>query len=281
MLCRTNRKLLLLTLVILFGSCTSRISDSQLHTEITSRLNKNDSFQSVIVNVKDGIVTLTGSVKTDPNKSAAASIAKIEGVKEVKNNIAVIPPTPEPTPASTEAPDVSSGSSYEDEAYDQARKYSDKMVSECHGSYFFGTINQNYRDIYECKYAPEITIDGKIVQPRQLSEADRLNGVQAAGIEWDGSANFRLRVCRYHEIYNNPNVTSSLIWTDWRDEPKGFGLNLRRVNGEWSQNQGQTLTFKGKLDGRVFNFPVSCSDVDKINNKKTTVDKINKNAANK
>lgn len=51
------------------------------------------------VAVKDGVATLTGEVATEADKTKAAELAKVEGIKEVKNDLKVKPaPTPMATP---------------------------------------------------------------------------------------------------------------------------------------------------------------------------------------
>lgn len=91
-----NTLLLFVTVVamsILMYSC--KPSDADVKTAVETALKTNPDLQSVVVDVKDGIATLTGEVKTDAAKSAVDSLLKdIKGLSSITNNLTVTPPAP-------------------------------------------------------------------------------------------------------------------------------------------------------------------------------------------
>ena len=235
---------------LILSSCSTAIPDWKLQDDVASRLNNSSGMRSVAVIVKDGVATLTGTVSNVSDKSVAESLAKIDGVKEVRNNILIVIPTPEPTPDSyvgsseteTESP------SYETEALDEARKFSDKVVVQCGNSYYFGS---NLRSLYECKDPVQIEIKGKSLEPLALSQADRLNGVDPYPVEWDGSATFTLKTCRRNLSRNS--------WTQWYDYGEHFELHLKKAKGVWKREQPNE-----KAQAPYFMVSVSCSDIKKL-----------------
>lgn len=80
--------LLVLTLFAAFAAaaCGGK-SDADVQKEVTSRVNR----PGVTANVKDGVVTLSGTVTTQEESKAAENAAKGEGVKSVTNNIQIKP----------------------------------------------------------------------------------------------------------------------------------------------------------------------------------------------
>ncbi len=106
--------LLALTLGILAGcSKPPARTDAQITTDVQARLYGDSVVQSRQINVRaaNGVVTLSGPVTTEDERSAAASdAASVEGVKTVVNNLqvqqaqmsppaAVVPPPQEAKPA--------------------------------------------------------------------------------------------------------------------------------------------------------------------------------------
>src|SRR6476661_5231082 len=82
---------LLLALVVVTG-CTKfgARSDSQVASDVQSKLNSDSNIQNkqIAVAADKGVVTLSGTVASDLERSAAANDAgQIEGVKTVINNL--------------------------------------------------------------------------------------------------------------------------------------------------------------------------------------------------
>ena len=85
----------LIALTVLLGGCSSQeIDDSTVTAKVKGKL-ATDSQTSAIkigVDTKNGVVTLTGTVPTDTEKSKAEVLARnTEGVKNVQNEIVVNP----------------------------------------------------------------------------------------------------------------------------------------------------------------------------------------------
>ena len=65
------------------------------------------------------------------------------------------------------------------------------------------------------------------VQPRDVSDADKLNGLTYRGYVELKSAPMR--------VFNDPNSFSSKQWSPWRQsEPAGSSFGIRKVNGQWA-----------------------------------------------
>ncbi|MFX1706039.1 BON domain-containing protein [Chitinophaga sp. CC14] len=80
-------------------SCKSKPKDADIQAAVTTAL---QSSPGVSADVKDGVVTLSGSVASQADKDAAEAAVKLnQGVKSVVNNVTVAPPPP-PAPAPVE-----------------------------------------------------------------------------------------------------------------------------------------------------------------------------------
>lgn len=78
-------------------SCKSKVKDADIKTSVENTLKANPDYSGVMVDVKDGVATLSGTVNDETIRTGAATSAKnVEGVKSVTNNIAVAPPPPPP-----------------------------------------------------------------------------------------------------------------------------------------------------------------------------------------
>jgi len=73
--------------------CKSKVKDADIKTAAEAALATNPDFKGIIVDVKDGVATISGEVK-DASAQAAAqtSVAAVKGVKSVQNNVTVAPP---------------------------------------------------------------------------------------------------------------------------------------------------------------------------------------------
>lgn len=93
------KKLSILMIIALFAAfltaCGGK-SDADIQREVTDKVK---SYPGVTVTVKEGVVTLGGMVTDQSMVKGAESAARVEGVKDVKNNIQWKPaPTPVATP---------------------------------------------------------------------------------------------------------------------------------------------------------------------------------------
>lgn len=92
-----SRLLLLFGAVALISSttpgCKSKEKDADVKASVEAALQANPQTAGLMVDVKDGIATVTGQVQ-DPAAQAAVqtTVAGVKGVKSVQNNVSVAPP---------------------------------------------------------------------------------------------------------------------------------------------------------------------------------------------
>jgi len=90
-------RLLLICVVVLLASCKQGPSDKDIENDLTSTIRS--AAPGVVMTVKDGVVTLSGTCPDESCKHTSETSAKeTKGVKEVVNNITIsAPPAPAPT----------------------------------------------------------------------------------------------------------------------------------------------------------------------------------------
>ncbi|MGC3946175.1 MAG: BON domain-containing protein [Chryseolinea sp.] len=82
-------------------------NDEKISAAVTEALKTNPELSVISSNVKDGVVTLSGEVETDEQKSSAESVvASVKGVKSVTNSITVKPKGPSPEELKKQADDA-------------------------------------------------------------------------------------------------------------------------------------------------------------------------------
>ena len=95
------KKLSILMIISLFAAfliaCGGK-SDADVQKEVQGRVKTPGVTVST---VKDGVVTLSGTVTTQAERDAALAAAKGEGVKEVKDSIQIRPPATPAMPIAT------------------------------------------------------------------------------------------------------------------------------------------------------------------------------------
>jgi hyperosmotically inducible periplasmic protein len=83
---------------ISFVSCKPK--DADIKAKIEAVLKADPTMASTVVDVKDGVATISGQCKDDACKAGCEkAVAGIKGVKSVVNNCTIAPPPP-PPPAS-------------------------------------------------------------------------------------------------------------------------------------------------------------------------------------
>lgn len=91
-----------LAVVLLLGACGGK-SDAELQTAAEKALKDDTTTSDVTVVVKDGEATISGEVSDDAAKAKAETLAKVEGVKSVKNDVTVKAPPPPPMASGDDA----------------------------------------------------------------------------------------------------------------------------------------------------------------------------------
>ena len=97
----------LVAFTLLFAGCTKPITDAQLATDVQAALKRDAAIaqQTVQVAANQGVVTLTGNVSDDTASTVAAQdAARVKGVKEVVDQLAVSGIQVAPTVTSPAAP---------------------------------------------------------------------------------------------------------------------------------------------------------------------------------
>jgi hypothetical protein len=93
---------LLAGILALGAACTKAPDDSRLTAQIQSKLSQDSGLQGkpITVQTSAGVVTLSGTVENDAERTAAARYAsEVQGVKQVVNNLEITPATATATPA--------------------------------------------------------------------------------------------------------------------------------------------------------------------------------------
>lgn len=227
---KTLRQLMVAATLFLLLSCNSTIPDSQLQKIINDRLVSTPRMSSVAVNVQNSVATLTGSVASENDKILAVTLSKVDGIKSINNTIIVVIPTPEPTPEiAFESEEISEPSLY-DEALAEVEKFVTDHTRQC-GELFYIQSNDA---LYACKRPFDFELDGKEFFPKELSEAEKLNGVDPLPIEWIGQFDIKMNLCRTSFLAS----TQVDNWTPWKDSETHKPKTITKVKGKWTiENQ--------------------------------------------
>jgi len=101
-------RMLALPAFILFVSlaaCNSKPKDADVKTAVDKSIAAVPYLSGINADVKDGVVTLSGQVTSDAEKSGAeAAVKGVNGVKSVVNNITVAPPPAAPVEITADDP---------------------------------------------------------------------------------------------------------------------------------------------------------------------------------
>ena len=96
---------LLAGILALGAACTKAPDDSQLTGQIQSKLSQDSGLQgkAITVQTSGGVVTLSGTVENDAERTAAARYAsEVQGIKQVVNNLQITPATAAAAPVPDE-----------------------------------------------------------------------------------------------------------------------------------------------------------------------------------
>jgi hypothetical protein len=91
-----------LAFALVGAGCGKAPDDSKATSEIQSRMSQDSglSGKSITVQTEGGVVTLSGNVENDAQRTAAARYASsVSGIKQVVNNLQIVPPEAKPAPA--------------------------------------------------------------------------------------------------------------------------------------------------------------------------------------
>jgi osmotically-inducible protein OsmY len=101
-LLNTNLRFLLMILALAgftLISCKGKQTDAEIQASINEKIAQNDEMKGLTASVNNGVVSLSGECPTDEcRKECADEVKKINGVKDVQNNISVASVAAPPAP---------------------------------------------------------------------------------------------------------------------------------------------------------------------------------------
>jgi hypothetical protein len=122
--------------------------------------------------------------------------------------------------------------------YSEAQKLAEtfwkKNLAKCGDSYYWEMEQFNLgiqQVLYECKGEPSIFAEGEEFQPRLLTEAEKLNGVDPLPEEWKGNATVSFTACRYVWKYKE-QPPKNTPWREWKDNVS-HKMKLWKSKGKW------------------------------------------------
>jgi len=117
------------------------------------------------------------------------------------------------------------------EAVERAKEFWDPRIIKCNGNYYFrsSTPGLGSTFVFECRRLTKFSVNGTTHYPRQLSEADQLNGVDPLPIEWEGGIKIEFETCRQSES-GNGRVPG---WGQWYDKKSIDNQWIKKVKGTW------------------------------------------------
>ena len=106
---KLSRLLLLFGTVALISStipgCKSKVNDADVKTAVETALQANPETAGLMVDVKDGVATVSGEAKDEAAKAKATELATaVKGVKSVENNVSIAAPPPPPVEITADDP---------------------------------------------------------------------------------------------------------------------------------------------------------------------------------
>lgn len=106
---KLSRLLLLFGAVALISSttpgCKSKLKDADVKTAVETALRANPETAGLMVDVKDGVATVSGEAKDEAAKAKATELATaVKGVKSVENNVAIAAPPAPPVEITADDP---------------------------------------------------------------------------------------------------------------------------------------------------------------------------------
>ena len=106
---KLSRLLLLFGTVALISNtipgCKSKVNDADVKTAVETALQANPETAGLMVDVKDGVATVSGEAKDEAAKTKATELATaVKGVKSVENNVSIAAPPPPPVEITADDP---------------------------------------------------------------------------------------------------------------------------------------------------------------------------------
>lgn len=135
------------------------------------------------------------------------------------------------------------------EANKEFRETWSKIGVEC-GDYYYWRktpVGSGAVFYFQAKGGPVLSVNGEYIEPRELTEAQKLNGVDPQPIQWKGSGSAMFKVGRMYTCTGNCAPTIG-----WQDNYE-IKIFITKVKGKWKLNTGGSERF----------VPMKCSDLPK------------------
>ena len=208
---KINLSVLLFAVCLCINACSERVGNTNLNVSTQSS-----------PTLKSPVPSLPNQYETNSNIANSSSSIN----SNVKDNESKLVETAEKT--------------IDDEALENANNFWDKCILQCDGdSYYFSTKNANIGRLtfYECKHKVEPELSGEVYSSRELSESERLNGIDPLPIEYSGTSTISFQTCRQFSpgLGNYDSGKFKEAWTSWYDD-KEHHLTLKKVKGKWIIN---------------------------------------------
>ncbi len=185
---RAGLAVMFLSIVIV--GCSRKPNDAQVASEVQNKINEDSNIPDKLITVSTngGIVTLTGKIATDLERTAAANdAAQVEGVKTVINNLEVQPPIanterrPQPAggrfvpAARIMRPNTRAGSVAASSVIPEGTIISIRLVDA------IDSERNHQGDTFRATLEKAIMVDNRVVFPRYADVEGRVADVASAG----------------------------------------------------------------------------------------------------
>ncbi|MEW6126709.1 MAG: hypothetical protein AB1757_06700 [Acidobacteriota bacterium] len=132
---------------------------------------------------------------------------------------------------------------YLEQAKKQAEAYWKRHLIQCGGSYFISEKRGVYTNYYQMKGDPNFNVEGRYYPSKNLTQAEKLNGVDPQPYEWRGKAMVTFSAGR---SCNAPGKDQGM----WRDDYT-IRVNVDSKKGKWEI----------RYEPYVSLIPIKCADV--------------------
>ena len=143
--------------------------------------------------------------------------------------------------------------SLDGDAMREAKEFFKDKWCHCDDGYYYFKYTIGDSVLYQCKYEPSISIEGTTFKSRQLSEADKLNGVDPLPVAYEGLLSVNLNLCR-GQRYSSRDEAGFDSWGLWSDrENKAAWVRFYNIKGKWR--------FDNNIPSRPNIVPLTCNDI--------------------
>jgi hypothetical protein len=161
-------------------------------------------------------------------KSIATTILALSFLLLISNDAYSQRPRPAPTPKATGA---RRQPTMDQEGRNLAKQYWDKYLIKCGSSYFY---QPNGYVVEELRDTPHFSFSDGALQPKHLSRADQLNGVDPLPVEYEASSGFEFQAVKEHRDEGSYGWQTGTN-TRW-------GITIRRIKGRWEVPVARNIT---------------------------------------